>query len=144
MLVVFPTRANDVAAHDGFNGQRIQSFDHHRSSCSLASFPGIGEDVFDGYVEAVVGYDMRSTIEPELRDRGQYLAFADQFEERFVGQDEEEDRTIIDTLNIAWEILSMLGPEHLTRVRDEDISKYHRWKEHGEQREDAVSGGSDG
>ena len=106
----------------------------------------VASQLYATYARAQEIRNLASIIGPEELSQSdrQFLAFADQFEERFVGQDEEEDRTIIDTLNIAWEILSMLGPEHLTRVRDEDISKYHRWKEHVEQPEDAASGGADG
>jgi V/A-type H+-transporting ATPase subunit B len=105
----------------------------------------VASQLYATYARAQEIRNLASIIGPEELSQSdrQYLAFADQFEERFVGQDEEEDRTIIDTLNIAWEILSMLGPEHLTRVRDEDISRYHRWKEHDEQSENAESGSTD-
>jgi V/A-type H+-transporting ATPase subunit B len=106
----------------------------------------VASQLYATYARAQEIRNLASIIGPEELSESdrQYLAFADQFEERFVGQDEEEDRTIIDTLNIAWEILSMLGPEHLTRVRDEDISKYHRWKDDVEPREGVASGDDDG
>jgi len=105
----------------------------------------VASQLYATYARAQEIRNLASIIGPEELSESdrQYLAFADQFEERFVSQDEEEDRTIIDTLNIAWEILSMLGPEHLTRVRDEDISKYHRWKEDGKQQEATMSSEAD-
>ena len=45
-----------------------------------------------------------------------FLTFADAFERRFVGQGEDEDRSIVETLNLAWDLLSLLPPEALTRV----------------------------
>jgi V/A-type H+-transporting ATPase subunit B len=43
-----------------------------------------------------------------------------------VGQDEDEDRSIIETLNLAWELLSMFPKDELTRVNETDLAKYHR------------------
>lgn len=53
-----------------------------------------------------------------------YMKFADEFERRFIQQGEYEDRTIIQTLTIGWELLSMLPRGELKRVRDEFIEKY--------------------
>ena len=39
-----------------------------------------------------------------------------QFEKYFVGQREDENRTIIDTLEIGWSLLRMLPREELDRV----------------------------
>jgi len=57
-----------------------------------------------------------------------YLAFAGAFEQHFVGQGEHEDRSIVETLNLAWDLLSMLPPETLTRVGEADLAKYHHWQ----------------
>jgi V/A-type H+-transporting ATPase subunit B len=54
-----------------------------------------------------------------------YLKFADNFESRLVKQGENENRTIEQTLNIAWEILSELPEDALTRIHEEFIIKYH-------------------
>jgi V/A-type H+/Na+-transporting ATPase subunit B len=58
------------------------------------------------------------------RDR-RFLRFADEFDGRFVGQGEDEDRSIIETLNLAWELLSMFPKDALTRVSETDLAKYH-------------------
>jgi V/A-type H+-transporting ATPase subunit B len=57
-----------------------------------------------------------------------YLAFGKAFEERFVTQGEDEDRTIFETLGIAWELLSLLPPEALTRLSEDDLARYHDWQ----------------
>jgi V/A-type H+-transporting ATPase subunit B len=58
------------------------------------------------------------------RDK-KYLEFADQFERLFINQGEYERRDIDTTLDIAWEILSILPEEELTQIRPETIKKYH-------------------
>ncbi|MCP3867913.1 MAG: V-type ATP synthase subunit B [Gammaproteobacteria bacterium] len=53
-----------------------------------------------------------------------YLAFADAFDGRFVRQGEDEDRSIVETLNLAWELLSMFPGDTLSRVSETDLAKY--------------------
>lgn len=50
--------------------------------------------------------------------------FADEFENRYIRQGEEQDRTIEETLNLGWELLSLLPRAELKRVRDEYLDKY--------------------
>ena len=52
--------------------------------------------------------------------------FADAFERDFIGQGEDEDHSVHETLSIAWDLLSMLPPETLIRVSEEEIAKYHK------------------
>ncbi len=54
-----------------------------------------------------------------------WLEFADAFEQRFVNQGRFENRTIEQTLNLAWDLLSMLPEENLIRVREAYIKEYH-------------------
>jgi len=56
-----------------------------------------------------------------------YLKFANQFETEFLTQDENENRSIIQTLDIAWDLLSILPKEELKRIRDELIDKYGKY-----------------
>ncbi len=53
-----------------------------------------------------------------------YLEFGKAFEERFIGQDPHENRTIIDTLNIGWELLRMLPREELDRIDTKILDEY--------------------
>jgi len=53
-----------------------------------------------------------------------YLKFANVFETRFLTQGEDENRDIIETLNLGWELLSILPRAELKRIRDEMIEKY--------------------
>jgi V/A-type H+-transporting ATPase subunit B len=58
-----------------------------------------------------------------------FASFSHEFEARFVSQGEDEDRSIIDTLTIGWELLTMLPRAELKRVRDEYLDKYLPTKE---------------
>lgn len=53
-----------------------------------------------------------------------YLKFADLFEQRFVNQDYYEDRTIEQTLQLGWELISLLPRSEMKRLKDEHIDKY--------------------
>jgi V/A-type H+-transporting ATPase subunit B len=53
-----------------------------------------------------------------------YVAFADQFEHRFIAQGPHEERSVSETLDLGWELLSMLPLSELKRVKDEYIERY--------------------
>ena len=53
-----------------------------------------------------------------------YLKFGNEMEKRFFTQGEFEERSIEDTLNIGWELLSILPREELYRIKDELLDKY--------------------
>lgn len=54
-----------------------------------------------------------------------YAKFADEFEKRYVAQGYEENRSIEETLNIGWELLSILPKSELKRIKTEFIEKYY-------------------
>lgn len=88
---------------------------------------GVSNQLYSGYAE---GRDVRSLVEvvgeEALSDRDRrFLDLADQFEREFVNQDEEENRTLEQTLEIGWNILSDLPEEELKRIESEFIEKYH-------------------
>lgn len=53
-----------------------------------------------------------------------YLKFADEFEGRFVNQSWTEDRTIQQTLDLGWELISILPKGEMKRLKEEHIKKY--------------------
>jgi len=53
-----------------------------------------------------------------------YLEFAKEFEDKFIRQAEDEDRTIVDTLKLSWKLLKLLPREELKRIKDQTIEKY--------------------
>jgi V/A-type H+-transporting ATPase subunit B len=54
-----------------------------------------------------------------------YLNFADAFEDKFVQQEESEERPVIKTLEIGWELLRMIPHAELKRIREEYLNKYY-------------------
>lgn len=68
---------------------------------------------------SVIGEDELSPLDKK------YLEFGKAFEERFVGQGEEENRTILDTLDLGWELLRILPREELDRVDTKLLDKYY-------------------
>ena len=57
-------------------------------------------------------------------DDKQFAKFADAFEQRYVNQGNSTNRTIEDTLNLGWELLSLLPRTELKRIKPELIEKY--------------------
>ena len=60
-----------------------------------------------------------------------YAKFADEFEQRYVNQGYEENRSIEETLDLGWELLSILPKSELKRIKPEMIEKY--WPKHDAQ-----------
>ena len=59
----------------------------------------------------------------------QYAKFADEFEKRYVSQGPDENRGILETLDLGWELLSILPKAELKRIKPEYIEKYLPKKE---------------
>jgi len=58
------------------------------------------------------------------RDK-EYLRFGERFERKLICQGKNENRSIEQTLSIAWDTLSVLPDEELTSIRPEFIKKYY-------------------
>ena len=91
--------------------------DHSNVSDQLYSAYAEGRDLRD--LVAVVGEEALTE-----KDR-KTLEFADRFEKEFVTQSKDEDRSIERTLEIGWDLLSILPERELKRIKDEFIEKYH-------------------
>jgi V/A-type H+-transporting ATPase subunit B len=64
--------------------------------------------------------------ENELSDKDKrYLEFGKAFEERFIKQGLHEERGITETLDLAWELVSILPKEELIRVTERQIEQYY-------------------
>lgn len=89
--------------------------------------PRAASQLYASYAKALEVRNLASIIGATdlSEDDRRYLAFAETFEKRFVNQGEDEDRTIIETLAIAWDLLSMLPAGVLTRVSETDLKTYH-------------------
>ncbi len=86
----------------------------------------VSDQLYAAYAE---GRDLRGLVaivgKEALSERDtKFLNFADQFEDRFVRQSRDEDRTIEQTLNLGWELLSSLPVDSLTKIDRKMIEKY--------------------
>ncbi len=55
-----------------------------------------------------------------------YARFADEFERKYVSQGYNTDRSIEETLDLGWELLSILPRSELKRIKDEYLDKYYK------------------
>jgi len=53
-----------------------------------------------------------------------YMTYANEFEKQYISQGYYENRTIEQTLNLGWQLLSMFEDTELKRIRVEYIKKY--------------------
>jgi V/A-type H+-transporting ATPase subunit B len=95
---------NTRADHGHLSAQLYASYAHVQDVRSLAS---------------VIGEEELSSIDRE------YLQFGVAFEREFVNQRPTENRSIEETLNIGWRLLSMLPHEELTRVSQTELEHYY-------------------
>ncbi len=57
-----------------------------------------------------------------------YAEFADEFENKYVSQGYTSDRSIEETLNLGWELLSILPRSELKRIPDSMLDKFYKGK----------------
>ena len=69
---------------------------------------------------SVIGEDELSPIDKK------YLEFGKAFEERYIGQGPNENRTIEETLDLGWELLRILPKEELDRVDTKILEVYYK------------------
>ncbi len=89
----------------------------------------VADQLYSAYAK---GKELRSLIEIvgeealSSSDR-LYLKFADDFENKFIKQGYNEDRSIEKTLGLGWDLFSQLDVKEMKRIKDEFISKYGKW-----------------
>lgn len=83
--------------------------------------------LFAAYARGKEAKELMSILgEAALSDTDKlYAKFADEFEKKYVSQGYETNRSIEETLNIGWELLTLLPKSELKRIRDEYIEKYY-------------------
>ena len=88
----------------------------------------VSDMLYSGYAE---GVDLRGLVaivgKDALSERDQkFLEFADTFENRFVRQGADEDRSIAQTLDLGWDMFQALPESELEKRIDRDLIKtYH-------------------
>jgi V/A-type H+-transporting ATPase subunit B len=87
----------------------------------------VSDQLYYSYAEGRAFRDLVAVIgEEALSTRDKlYLNFADAFERRFVKQGEYENRDIEQTLDLGWDLLSIIPEVELKRIDPSTIAKYH-------------------
>lgn len=98
-------------------GEGLTREDHADVSDQMYAAYAEGEDLRD--LVNIVGREALSE-----RDN-KYLDFAERFEAEFVNQGFDTDRSIEDTLDIGWDLLSTLPKSELNRIDEELIEDYY-------------------
>jgi V/A-type H+-transporting ATPase subunit B len=88
---------------------------------------GVSDQCYSAYAE---GRDIRNLVavvgEEALTERDKlFLEFTDKFEKEFVTQSSDENRTIEETLDLGWKLLSILPEGELKRIDEKHIKHYH-------------------
>jgi len=89
---------------------------------------GVSDQLYAAYAEGEDLRDLVNIVGREALDErdNRYLDFAERFEKEFVDQGFHTDRSIEDTLDVAWELLSMFPKSELNRVDEEEIEEYYQ------------------
>lgn len=92
-----------------------------------ADHQAVANQLFSSYAKVGDARALASVIgEDELSGLDkQYLKFGRMFEKHFVGQGTEENRTILQTLEIGWSLLRMLPREELDRIDTKILDEYY-------------------
>jgi V/A-type H+-transporting ATPase subunit B len=94
--------------------------DHRDVSNQMYAIYAEGRDLRD--LVAVVG-------EEALTERDQrFLQFAERFESELINQGSGDDRSIEETLDLGWDLLSILPERELKRINVKHVEKYYKKK----------------
>jgi V/A-type H+-transporting ATPase subunit B len=110
-------------------GSQSRMMDHGTGKDrTRADHPHLAAQLYAAYAHTQDVRALASVIgEEELGDVDKkYLQFGRAFERQFVNQSPTENRTIEQTLDIGWRLLSMLPREELTRVTLDELRQYYK------------------
>ncbi|MDD6274000.1 MAG: V-type ATP synthase subunit B [Clostridiaceae bacterium] len=91
-----------------------------------ADHSGVMNQLFAAYARGKDAKELMTILgEAALTDIDKlYAKFADEFENRYVSQGYDTNRSIEETLSIGWELLSILPKNELKRIKPQFIEKY--------------------
>jgi V/A-type H+-transporting ATPase subunit B len=102
---------------DGIGKGKTRADHNHASTQLYAAYAHV-QDIRS--LASVIGEEELGTVDQ------QYLAFGKAFEEEFIRQDVNENRSMEQTLDLSWRLLSLLPKKELTRVTEEEIEQYYQ------------------
>jgi len=88
----------------------------------------LANQLFSAYSKVNDAKSLASVIgEDELSDIDKkYIEFGKAFDEKFLTQGQHENRSINETLDLGWSLLTMLPKSELDRVPDEILEKFYK------------------
>jgi V/A-type H+-transporting ATPase subunit B len=101
---------------DGIGGGRTRADHPHLSAQLYAAYAHV-QDV--RALASVIGEEELGAVDQ------QYLKFGRAYERQFVNQSLTENRSMDRTLDIGWQLLTLLPKEELTRVTLDEIARYY-------------------
>lgn len=89
-------------------------------------FSKVANQIFSSYAKGKEVKELSLILgEGALTDTDKkYIKFFEEFEKKFVNQGRNENRSILDTLELSWRLLSILPRKELKKVKAEQIDKY--------------------
>lgn len=92
---------------------------------------GVMNQLFAAYARGKDAKELMTILgEAALSDMDKlYAKFSDEFELRYVSQGYQTNRTIEETLDLGWELLSILPQTELKRIKPEYVEKYYPRKD---------------
>ena len=93
-----------------------------------ADHSDVANQLFAAYAKVQDARSLASVIgEDELSEIDKrYMKFGSEFEKRFLNQGFDENRSMDETLELAWDLLSLLPKSELDRMNSELIEKHYR------------------
>lgn len=87
----------------------------------------VANQLFAAYAKVQDVKALSSVIgEDELSETDKlYMKFGKEFENKFISQGFDESRSVIETLNLGWKLLSILPREELDRIDTKLLDKYY-------------------
>ncbi|MBY6287297.1 V-type ATP synthase subunit B [Nanohaloarchaea archaeon H12] len=101
---------------DNGTGEGYTRKDHGDVADQIYALYAEGENLRD--LVSIVGEDALSDRDEKI------LEFTNRFEEKFVNQGWQENRSIEDSLDLAWELLEIVPREELTRIDSEMLDNH--------------------
>ena len=105
---------------DGIGEGRTRPDHPHVASQLFAAYSKVKEI---RSLAAVIGEEELSPLDKL------YIKFGQEFEKRIISQGETEDRTIFQSLDIAWDVLKILPRNELLRLSEEELATYYDQKQ---------------
>jgi V-type H+-transporting ATPase subunit B len=99
-------------------GQGFTRVDHPAVSNQMYANYAAGKET--QALKAVVGEEALSVEEKR------YLEFEKQYEAKFLSQDPYDNRSVIDSLNLSWELLEQFPPEELKQINPQLRDQFYK------------------